>query len=117
LKRAHSPPFSRRGGCASIKRSRSSAAQTGWLVNSNKNLRCATRIFIRRLRDILLTTPSAPLKERDPLLMSQPPLLENGGEWTRLATNPSPPPRVATCRTVLITNQFSIFIRGLQFIG
>src|SRR5215475_14607310 len=37
LKRAHSPPFLRRGGCASIKRSRSSAAQTGWLVNSNKN--------------------------------------------------------------------------------
>jgi hypothetical protein len=33
----HSPPFSRRGGCASIRKSRSSAAQTGWLVNSNKN--------------------------------------------------------------------------------
>ena len=31
------PSFSRRGGCASIKRSRSEAAQTGWLVNSNKN--------------------------------------------------------------------------------
>jgi hypothetical protein len=37
------------------------------LVISNK---------IRRLLDSLLTTPSAPL-----------PLLENGGEWTRLATN------------------------------
>src|SRR5215470_14881392 len=43
------------------------------------------------------------------LLIAQPPLLENGGEWTRLATNPSPPLRVATCRTVLINNQFSIF--------
>jgi len=28
----------------------------------------------------------------------------------------SSPPRVVTCGTVLITNQFSIFIRGLQFI-
>src|SRR5215475_6377055 len=36
-RRVHSPPFSRRGGCAIIKRSRSSAAQTGWLVSSNKN--------------------------------------------------------------------------------
>ena len=24
--------------------------------------------------------------------------------------------RVATCRTILITNQFSIFIRGLRFV-
>src|SRR5215471_3559635 len=72
-------PFSRRGGCASIKRSRSFAAQTGWFVNSNK-IRCATRIFIRRLRDPLLTTPSAPLRNGNFLLMAQPPLLENGGE-------------------------------------
>src|SRR5215471_3189296 len=38
------PSLSRRGGCASIKRSRSSAAQTGWLVISNKN-KVATRPF------------------------------------------------------------------------
>jgi hypothetical protein len=39
-----SPPFSRRGGCAINKRSRSSAAQTGWLVISNKKNkeRCAS---------------------------------------------------------------------------
>src|SRR5262249_695002 len=36
------PSFSRRGGCASTRRSRSLAAQTGWLVISNK-IRCAAR--------------------------------------------------------------------------
>src|SRR5215813_8796831 len=41
---------------------------------------------IRRLRDLLLTTPSAPLRNGTFLLMAQPPLLENGGEWTRLET-------------------------------
>src|SRR5215475_15535469 len=51
-----------------------------------RKLRCATRIFIRRLRDLLLTTPSAPLRNEIFLLMAQPPLLENGGEWTRLET-------------------------------
>src|SRR5215475_6438622 len=45
-----------------------------------QKLRCATRIFIRRLRDLLLTTPSAPLRNAIFLLMAQPPLLENGGE-------------------------------------
>src|SRR5215813_1575941 len=47
-------------------------------------------MFIRRLRDLLLTTPSAPLRNGDFYLWAQPPLLENGGEWTRLATNPTP---------------------------
>jgi len=40
----HSPPFSRRGGCA-INRSR-----------SNK-IKCASRLLLRWLRDLLLTTP------------------------------------------------------------
>src|SRR5215475_4872083 len=44
VRRVHSPPFSRRGGCASVKRSRSSAAQTGGLVISNK-IRIATRAY------------------------------------------------------------------------
>src|SRR5215467_6196022 len=38
----------------------------------------------------LLTTPSAPLRNGIFLSMAQPPLLENGGEWAPLATNPSP---------------------------
>src|SRR5215813_15517004 len=84
-------PLRFQGGVAAplIKRSRSSAAQTGWLVNSNK-IRCATRISLRRLRDLLLTTPSAPLRNGIFLSMAQPPLLENGGEWARLATYPVP---------------------------
>ena len=73
----------------------------GVVSKFQQKIRCASRISIRRLRDLLLTTPSAPLRNGIFLLRAQPPLLENGGEWTRLATNPSPPPRVATCRTVL----------------
>src|SRR5215831_17882528 len=80
----------------------------GVVSKFQQKLRCATRIFIRRLRDLLLTTPSAPLRNEIFLLMAQPPLLENGGEWARLATNPSPSPRVATCRTVLIKHQMLI---------
>src|SRR5215831_5805370 len=40
----------------------------------------------------LLTTPSAPLRNGLFLFLAQPPLLENGGEWTRLATNPASQP-------------------------
>jgi len=119
------PSFSRRGGCASIRRSRSSAAQTGWLVKGRvASLYARTALHIFCLK--LLTIPSAPLRNGIFLLMAQPPLLENGGEWTRLATNPFPFQRplkpgmllyfvrVATCGAVLITNQFSILSRGLQ---
>src|SRR5215475_10145295 len=84
-RRVHSPPFSRRGGCAVNKRSRSLAAQPGWFVNSNK-IRCATRIFIRRLRDLLLTTPSAPLRNGTFLLRrSHPSLKTEGNELTSTA--------------------------------
>src|SRR5215472_13150387 len=86
--RLHSPPFSRRGGCASIRRSRSLAAQTGWLVISNK-MRIATRAYKEATRPFT-NHPVCAAKERDLLLMAQPPLLENGGEWTRLTTNPIP---------------------------
>src|SRR5215467_4354225 len=77
-RRVHSPPF--QGGVAAplIKRSRSLAAQTGWFVNSNK-MRCATRISIRRLRDPLLTTPSAPLRNGTFLLRRSPPSLKRRG--------------------------------------
>ena len=52
--------------------------------------------------------PVCAAKERDLFIEAQPPLLENGGEWIRLATNPSPPPRVATCRTVLKFDRVSL---------
>jgi hypothetical protein len=65
----------------------------GVVSRFQQKIRCASRISIRRLRDLLITTPSAPLRNGLFLLMAQPPLLENGGEWTRLP------------------NQFSIFIR------
>jgi cytochrome c553 len=50
--------FLDRGGCAINKRSGSSAAQTGRLINSNK-IRSATRASIRRPRNLLLTTLDA----------------------------------------------------------
>src|SRR5215470_193819 len=73
-------PLRFQGGVAAplIKRSRSLAAQTGWLVNSNK-IRCATRIFIRRLRDLLLTTPSALLRNGTFLLRRSHPSLKTEG--------------------------------------
>src|SRR5215831_7113607 len=64
------------------------AAQTGWLVISNK-IRSASRASRRRLRDVLLTTlnaspyrarPSRP-PSRSNGLIARAPLLENGGEW------------------------------------
>ena len=66
-----------------------------------QKIRCATRIFIRRLRDLLLTTPSAPLRNGILLLMAQPPQIENGWNGPVSLQTHSPPPRVATCGTVL----------------
>src|SRR5215470_1879603 len=73
-------PLRFQGGVAAplIKRSRSATAQTGWLVNSNK-IRCATRISIRRLRDLLLTTQSAPLRNGIFLLRRSHPSLKTEG--------------------------------------
>src|SRR5215475_13824121 len=77
-------PLRFQGGVAAplIRRSRSFAAQTGWLVNSNK-IRCATRIFVRRLRDLLLTTPSAPLMNGTFLLRRSHPSLKTEGNGPR----------------------------------
>src|SRR5262249_48627547 len=61
----HSPPFSRRGGCAINKKPRSVLKRADGVVSNFKLTRCVSRISIRRLRDLLLTTPSAPAKERD----------------------------------------------------
>ena len=44
-----------------------------------QKLRCATRIFIRRLRDLLLTTPSAPLRNGTVLLRRSHPSLKTEG--------------------------------------
>src|SRR5215467_10895477 len=111
------PSFSRRGGCASLRRSRSLAAQTGWLVTgraASLYARVALHIFCLKLLTTInaspyrarASRPSAPLRNGIFLFMAQPPLLENGGDLYFV--------RVATCGAVLITNQFSFLIRGLQ---
>src|SRR5215471_4672635 len=119
--REGSNPLRFQGGVAApfIKRSRSLAAQTGWLVNSNKKKeryadinKDATRPFSNH--------PVCAAKERDLFIEAQPPLLENGGEWPRFNSCHrfrnclARAPHFATCRTVLITNQFSIFIRTFE---
>src|SRR5215471_14221201 len=53
------PSFSRRGGCAINKRSRSLSAQTGWFVISNK-IRIATRAYTEATR--LFTNHPRPLR-------------------------------------------------------
>src|SRR5215470_13624553 len=93
--------LSRRGGCASIRRSRSSAAQTGWLVKGR-----AASSYAREAVLILFEITNHPVcaaKERDLFIngAATPPL--KGAEWIRLATNPSNPLRVASCETVLVS--------------
>jgi len=61
----------------------------------------------------LLTTPSAPLRNGIFLLMAQPPSLKTEGNGSVSQPTPLPTHRVVTCGTVLITDQFSIFIRLL----
>src|SRR5262249_48627548 len=79
--RPHSPPF--QGGVAAplIKRSRSLAGADGVVSKRSRSL----LIDIRETHLVslkLLTTPSARLRTlRGFLLIAQPPLLENGGEW------------------------------------
>src|SRR5215470_10948719 len=46
--------------------------------------------------------------------MAQPPLLEKEGNGP--VSQPTHSHRVTTCRTILITNQFSIFIQSFQFV-
>src|SRR5215467_4020263 len=81
------PSFQRRGGraAAGVVSKRSRSAPFCWK---------------------LLTTPSAPLRNGIFLLMEQLPLLENGGEWARLATHPFP------LRSWLINSQFSSGLSG-----
>jgi hypothetical protein len=78
LKRAYSPPFSRvfkRGGCASIRRSRSLAAPDGVVSNFKQNkVRCAS-IHKGGYATFLLTTINAsPYRAR----ASRPPSASNG---------------------------------------
>jgi len=66
-------------------------AQTGWLVNSDKiKVRCAN-IYKEATRPFT-NHPVCAAEEWDLFIEAQPPLLENGGEWIRLATNPIPLP-------------------------
>src|SRR5215831_15514698 len=79
-RRLQSPPFSRRGGCASIRRSLSSPAQTGWLVNSNKNKVRYADIYKEATRPFT-NHPVWAAKERDLFIEAQrshPPLKTEG---------------------------------------
>src|SRR5262249_21235724 len=48
----------------------------GVVSKFQQKIRCASRKSIRRLHDLLLTTPAAPLRNGIFLLVAQPPLLE-----------------------------------------
>ena len=78
----------------------------------------AVGVVSKRSRSLLIlfeftNHPVCAAKERDLFIEAQPPLLEKRRGMDPSRAKPrSPPPRVATCRTVLVTNQFSIFIRG-----
>src|SRR5215472_4368219 len=100
----------------------------GVVSKFQQKLRCATWIFIRRLRDLLLTTPSAPLRNEDFLLRrSHPSLKTEGNELAsravidfEIASLGQSPEFRGLCAlqslnskpgTILITDQFSIFTR------
>ena len=87
--REGSIPLRFQGGVAAplIKRSRSLAAQTGWLVDSNKNKVRYADIYTEATRPFI-NHPVCAAKERALLIEAQPPFLENGGEWSPLAANP-----------------------------
>src|SRR5215475_8868963 len=76
-----SPPFSRRGGCAINKKIPFLGGADGVVIKFRQKIRCASRISISRLRDLLITTSSAPLRNGVFFIEAQPPLLENGGDW------------------------------------
>ena len=79
--REGSIPLRFQGGVAAplTKRPRSLAAQTGRLVNSNKNtVRYAD--IIKEATRPLTNHPVCAVEERDLFIEAQPPLLENGGE-------------------------------------
>src|SRR5215471_8159231 len=89
-RRVHSPPFSRRGGCAINKKTPFLSGADGVVSKFQQKIRCATRIFIRRLRDLLLTTPSAPLRNGTFLLRRSHPSLKTEGN--ALASTAAPIP-------------------------
>src|SRR5262245_23682426 len=72
-------PLRFQGGVAAplIKRSRSSAAQTGWLVNSNKNKVRYADIYKEATRPFS-NHPDCAAEERDLFIEAQPPSLKRG---------------------------------------
>src|SRR5262245_12645723 len=82
------PPFSRRG-CASIRRSRSLAAQTGWLVKGRVASSYA-RVAILILFEIINHPVCAAKGYFAAFIDRAATLLKNRGEWSRLATKPIP---------------------------
>src|SRR5262245_45447641 len=92
------------GVAAPINKSpRSLGAQTGWFVNSSKNKVRYTDIYKEATRPFT-NHPVCAAEEWGLLLMAQPPLLENGGDWPLSQPTPFTFPRLATYRTILPTD-------------
>ena len=77
----HSPPFSRRGGCAINKKIPFLSGADGVVNKRSRSL----LIDIREAHLVFLfeftNHPVYAAEEGDLLIEAQPPLLENGGEW------------------------------------
>jgi hypothetical protein len=78
-RRVHSPPFSRRGGCAINKKTPFLSGADGVVSKFQQDkVRCAD-IYKEATRRFT-NHPFCAAEERDPFIEAQPPLLENGGE-------------------------------------
>src|SRR5215510_5501396 len=78
----HSPPFSRRGGCAINKKIPFLSGADGVVSNFKQNMVRYADIYMEATRPFT-NHPVCAAEERDLLIEAQPPLLENGGEWAR----------------------------------
>src|SRR5215813_14257313 len=78
-RRVHSPPFSRRGGCAIYKKIPFLSGADGVVSKRSRSL--LMNIRVAHLNFLLEFTNRAvcAAKERDLFIKAQPPLLENGG--------------------------------------
>src|SRR5215831_3765181 len=77
-RRAHSPPFSRRGGCAINKKIPFRSGADGVVSKFQQNKVRYADIYIETTRPFTSHVVCA-FQERDLFIEAQPPLLENGG--------------------------------------
>jgi len=78
-RRVHSPPFSRRGGCAINKKIPFLSGADGVVGNFKQNKERYASIYKEATRPFT-NRPVCAAEERDLFIEAQPPLLENGGE-------------------------------------